>query len=194
MTDRSATLTAMPTKALTSAPHSTREALLDAGTTVLEQRGLAGLSVNQVVASAGVAKGTFYVHFQDRASFVDALHERFHARVQEAVASAAEGMQPGPDRIVRGSEAYLDVCLANRGVKALAFEARSDPALMSSMAARHGRFASAAIPDLKAMGWPDATAASHLLAAMTQEISIREFDAHRRLPSARRALRRFLGL
>jgi TetR/AcrR family transcriptional regulator, transcriptional repressor for nem operon len=194
MTGRSARLESMPTKPSPSAPHSTREALLDAGVKVLEQRGLAGLSVNQVVASAGVAKGTFYVHFQDRASFVDALHERFHARVQDAVGSAVEGMQPGPERIFRGSEAYLDVCLANRGVKALALEARSDPALMSSMAARHERFASAAIPDLRAMGWPDTTAASQLLAAMTQEISLREFDAHRRLPSARRALRRFLGL
>ena len=194
MTERSATLTAMPTNPLPSAPHSTWEALLDAGTMVLEQRGLAGLSINQVVANAGVAKGTFYVHFQDRASFVDALHERFHARVQEAVGSVVEGMQPGPERIFRGSEAYLDVCLANRGVKALALEARSDPGLVSSMAARHERFASTAIPDLKAMGWPDATAASHLLAAMTQEISIREFDARRRLPAPRRALRRFLGL
>ena len=40
----------------------TREALLDAGAALAEEHGLAGVSVNMVVAPAGVAKGTFYVH------------------------------------------------------------------------------------------------------------------------------------
>ena len=43
--------------------HPTRDALLDAGTRVAERHGLAGLSVNRVVAEAGVAKGTFYVQY-----------------------------------------------------------------------------------------------------------------------------------
>ena len=94
---------------------------------------------------------------------------------------------------MRGAEAYLDVCLANRAVKALSLEARSEAALTASMRARHDRFAAAARPSFKAMGWPDATAASQLLAAMTAEIAIRELEAGRRLPAARRSLRRFLG-
>ena len=76
----------MPTEAATAAGRRTREALLDAGVAVAEEQGLAGLSVNRVVARAGVAKGTFYVHFADRDGFVDALHSRFHARVEGAVA------------------------------------------------------------------------------------------------------------
>jgi AcrR family transcriptional regulator len=183
----------MPPKAATTPGHATREALLDAGVAVAEEHGLAGLSVNRVVARAGVAKGTFYVHFVDRAAFVDALHERFHARVQEAVAAATAGVPPGAEQIGRGSEAYLDVCLRDRAVKALALEAHSDPSLSASMAARRDRFASAAIPSLKAMGWPDVKAASQLLAAMTSEIAVRELEAGRRLPAARRALRRFLA-
>jgi len=62
------------------------------------------------------------------------------------------------------------------------------------MSGRHERFAASAIPSLKAMGWPDTTAAAQLIAAMTAEIAIRELEAGRRLPSARRSLRRFLGL
>ena len=62
------------------------------------------------------------------------------------------------------------------------------------MSARHERFAASAIPSFKAMGWPDAKAASQLLAAMTAEIAIRELEAGRRLAAARRSLRRFLGL
>jgi TetR/AcrR family transcriptional regulator, transcriptional repressor for nem operon len=170
----------------------TREALLDAGVAVADEHGLAGMSVNLVVARAGVAKGTFYVHFTDRDAFIDALHERFHTRIQGAVAAAVDRIEPGPEQLARGSEAYLDACLADRSVKALALEARTDPALRPRMAARHDRFAAAAIPSFKAMGWPDAPAASQLLAAMNAEIAMRELDAGRRLPSARRALRRFL--
>lgn len=183
----------MSAEAVTATGRRTREALLDAGVAVAEGHGLAGLSVNRVVAKAGVAKGTFYVHFADREAFVDALHARFHSRVERAVAEATEGLPPGADRIVRGAEAYLDTCLEDRAVKALALEARSDPALASSMSARHERFAASAVPSFKAMGWPDAAAASQLLAAMTAEIAIRELDAGRRLPAARRSLRRFLA-
>ncbi len=182
----------MATEAATAAGSRTREALLDAGVAVAERYGLSGLSVNQVVAEAGVAKGTFYVHFDDREAFVDALHRRFHSRVQDAVAAATAGTAPGAGRIVLGVEAYLDTCLDDRAVKALALEARSDPGLDASMSARHERFAATAVSSFKAMGWPDPTAASHLLAAMTAEIAIRELEAGRRLPAARRSLRRFL--
>ena len=156
--------------------------------------GLAGLSVNRVVAEAGVAKGTFYVHFEDRKAFVDALHARFHDRVEESSRRRRPPVcRSGPSRLVAGVEAYLDTCLSDRAVKALALEARSDPGLAATMSARHERFAASAVPSIKAMGWPDATAASHLFAAMTAEIAIRELEAGRRLPAARRSLRRFLG-
>jgi AcrR family transcriptional regulator len=182
----------MPAEGPTLAGQRTHRALLDAGVVVADRHGLAGLSVNRVVAEAGVAKGTFYVHFDDRAAFVDAVHERFHADVEEAVRSAVEGIPPGSERILAGAEAYLDLCIEDRAVKALALEARSDPTVADSMAARHERFADSAVPSFKAMGWPDAKAASQLLAAMTAEIAIRELDAGRRLPAARRSLRRML--
>jgi TetR/AcrR family transcriptional regulator, transcriptional repressor for nem operon len=174
--------------------HRTHQLLLDAGVAVAEREGLAGLSVNRVVAEAGVAKGTFYVHFADREAFVDALHARFHDRVEAVVAQATAQTPAGAEQIWRGAEAYLDVCLSDRAIKALALEARADAALTASMSARHERFAASAIPSLRAMGWPDATAASQLLAAMTSEIAIRELEARRKLPAQRRSLRRFLGL
>ncbi|HEV7482039.1 MAG TPA: helix-turn-helix domain-containing protein [Solirubrobacterales bacterium] len=184
----------MSPQAATSAGQRTRESLLDAGVEVAEKHGLTGLSVNRVVARAGVAKGTFYVHFDTREAFVDALHERFHARVLEAVEAATAGVPAGAERICRGAEAYLDLCLADRAVKALALEARSDPTLSASMSKRHERFAASAIPSFRAMGWPDAPAAAQLMAAMTAEIAIRELEAGRRLPAARRSLRRFIGV
>jgi hypothetical protein len=106
---------------------------------------------------------------------------------------AVAGLPPGAGRLIRAAEAYLDVSLANRGVKALSLEARSDPTLRDSMADRRERLAAAGVTDLKAMGWDDAEAAAQLLAAMTREISVLEFDAGSRLPASRRALQRFLG-
>lgn len=179
---------------LPSAGHPTADALLDAGVAVAAEHGLAGLSVNRVVAAAGVAKGTFYVHFHDRAAFVDALHARFHAHVTAAVAVAVEGLAPGATWIVRGAEAYLDRSLAERAVKALAVEARTDPELSASMSGRHERFAAAAVPSFTAMGWPDAAEAARLFAAMTSEVAMLELDAGEPLPASRRALRRFLGI
>jgi TetR/AcrR family transcriptional regulator, transcriptional repressor for nem operon len=180
-------------KQTSRAPH-TREALLDAGAALAEEHGLAGISVNMVVARAGVAKGTFYVHFKDRAAFVDAMHARFHARVQVAMADAVEHLPPGAERLFRSAETYLDVSLQNRGVKALSLDARSDPASQASMAARRNRLADGTIADLKAIGWDDAEAASQLVAAMIREISALEFDAGHRLPASRRFLNRFLNV
>ena len=171
----------------------TRAALLDAGAALAEEHGLAGVSVNMVVARAGVAKGTFYVHFKDRASFVDAMHARFHERVQAAIERAVTGLPAGAERLYRALEAYLDVSLENRGVKALSLEARSDPNGNDSMSARRERLVEAGVPDLVAMGWDDPGAAAQLLGAMTREISALEFDAGQPLPASRRALGRFLG-
>ncbi len=184
----------MAGEAQASGALKTREALLNAGAALAEEHGLAGVSVNMVVARAGVAKGTFYVHFKDRAAFVDDMHARFHARVEAAAGEAAAGLPPGAERISRGIEAYLDVSLTNRGVKALSLEAHSDPAVQGSMAARRDRLAATGVADLKAMGWDDAEAAAQLLAAMTREISALEFDAGHQLPAPRRALKRFLGI
>jgi TetR/AcrR family transcriptional regulator, transcriptional repressor for nem operon len=184
--------TTSPVAGATRDAPRTRRQLLDAGVAVAEKEGLAGLSVNRVVAVAGVAKGTFYVHFADREAFIDALHEAFHTRVQDAVTHATRDAPPGALRIWLGAEAYLDVCLADRAIKALSLEARTDAALTAPMAARHERFTASAVPSFRAMGWPDAPAAAQLLAAMTSEIAIRELEAGRRLPAARRSLRRFL--
>jgi AcrR family transcriptional regulator len=174
--------------------HPTRDRLLDAGVQIAELHGLAGLSVNQVVAEAGLAKGTFYVHFADRAAYVDALHARFHGRVAVAVGQALKDSPPGAEAIIRGATAYLDLCLADRAVKALTLEARSDPELSAAMSDRHERFAAVAIPSFEAMGWPDAAESARLFAAMIAEVSILELAAAGPLPASRRALSRFLGL
>ena len=152
----------------------TREALLDAGLEIAEQHGLAAMSVNRVVAAAGVAKGTFYVHFPDRGSFLNALHQRFYELLLDAVGQAMAAVAPGRIRLWRGMETYLDVCLQYNGVKAMLLEARNDPTVSGQVAARTALFAAHAEPDLLAMGWPDAASAARLVVAMSAELSLAE--------------------
>jgi AcrR family transcriptional regulator len=167
----------------------TREALLDAGELTADRHGLSGLSVAAVVAQAGVSKGTFYVYFADRDLFVDALHQRFYARVTEAVSRAVEGMVPGRELLLAAIEAYLDVCLVNHAVKALVFETRAQGNLTTTMQQREELFALLAQPSLKAMGFTPAPVAARLFVAMTSEAALIEMEAGRKVPGARKTIR-----
>ncbi|URM90555.1 TetR/AcrR family transcriptional regulator [Streptomyces sp. MRC013] len=51
----------------------TRQALLAAARRVLERRGTNGLTTREVAAEAGVAAGTFFVHFPDLGTLVETL-------------------------------------------------------------------------------------------------------------------------
>jgi AcrR family transcriptional regulator len=179
-------MSAMP--AVTPTGQKTRGALLDAGERVAEVHGLAGLSVNRVVAEAQVAKGTFYVHFADREAFVDALHERFHSAVRAQVMEVIADLPPGAELLQRATRAYLDASLANRAVKALVTEARADPQLSAAMAERSAGFGAAAKPSLEALGYKDTKVAVRLYQAMVSEAALMELDAGKRLPAVRRAL------
>jgi AcrR family transcriptional regulator len=182
-----------PRAPVTEGGQRTRAALLAAGVAVAERHGLAGLSVNAVVEEAGLAKGTFYVHFAGREAFVDALHQRFYARVGEAVAAAAEGCAPGAARIVAGIDAYLDACLENRAIKALLLETRSETYLTSTIAERERLFARLIEPSARALGWPSPTIAARLFVSMTSEAALVELEAGRRVPAARALLHQLVA-
>lgn len=171
----------------------TREALLDAGELVAERDGLAGLTVAAVSAAASVAKGTFYVHFPDREAFIDALHQRFYARVSAAVGKAVTDLPPGRALLVAAADAYLDVCLANRAVKALVFETRTQGNLTTTMQEREEMFTRLAQPSLKAIGLAPTKVAARLFVSLTSEAAVVEIEAGRRVPRARAMVHRLVS-
>lgn len=172
----------------------TRERLLEAGLRLAHAGALSSLRVDEVVDAAGVAKGTFYVHFRTREDFLVALHSRFHdglaAHIDAAVAGQARGMR----RLLRGSLAYLDGCCEQRGIKAMLLGARAEPAIQDAVTAQNERFAALGVDEFKAAGWPAPTAAARLWVGMVAEAAIAEADAGKKLPALRQALRRFLSL
>jgi AcrR family transcriptional regulator len=169
-----------------------REALLQAGADVAERAGVGSLTIAEVTRTAGLAKGTFYLYFPDREAFIDALHQRFYARVTEEVLHAVDGMEAGVERVVAANLAYLDVCLANMGAKALVLETRNQPNLTETMEDRQQLFAKLAAGDLRAIGVPSPDVTARMIVAMTSEASLIELRAGRKMPAARRALRGFI--
>jgi AcrR family transcriptional regulator len=74
----------------TKRPHVRRDELLAAAQRVLLQRGQDGASVDEVTATAGAAKGTFYLYFRSKDDLVTALQEQFSTAVAESMRAAAE--------------------------------------------------------------------------------------------------------
>jgi len=170
----------------------TRDALLQAGETLAERDGLAGLNAAAVAAQAGVAKGTFYLYFEDREAFIDALHQRFYAQLGEAVSLAVAEFPPGRELLLAAVEAYLDVCLRKRAVKALVLETRTQGTLTTAMEQREALFARLAEPSMRALELTPAWISARLLLALTSEAALIELEAGRRVAGARRSIRRLL--
>ena len=167
--------------------HPTRLELLDAAVALAEHQGLNSLSVAGITAAAGHAKGTFYVHFPDRAALLVALHRRFHDTVFSQIIAATKTDPPGPERARRRLTAFLDGCRALPGVRALLLDARTEPAVAAEVNRRNLQATTVLATDLAgSCAHPRETARFLVLAA--GDVAARESDRQRRLPSARQAL------
>ena len=179
--------------AVRAAQHPTREALLDAGLRVVEDKGLARATVDEITVAAGVAKGTFYVHFPDRAAFLVAVHARFAATVGRALRGAAAALPYGEARLLAGATAYLDVCRAAPALRALVLESRSEPATHAVEAERYRWFAALAEDDFRALGWPHPDRPARIFCAMCDQVAMIELERGETDRPARQALARFLA-
>jgi len=171
-------------------PEPGRNALLDAGQRLLSTADLAKMSVNSIVAEAGMAKGSFYQHWPSRVEYVRALHARFHDQLADSIDTAMVGLPPGHDRLELGMNTYLDGCLAEPATKALLVQSRTEAGLGDLVAARNGNAASLITPDLLALGWTPPEPIAALLVAAVAEIALVELDAGHRDNALRRGLLR----
>jgi TetR/AcrR family transcriptional repressor of nem operon len=184
---------AAPKSARKEAMAKTREALIDAGLRLAERTGLAGLSVNLVVREAGVAKGTFFHHFGDRASYLLALHREFHERLGTQIQAAIDGKAPGRGRLNSIANTYLDGCLHDRGVRALLLEARAERAVTDEIARRNHIGAELCKADFAALKRPHPYESAQLWVGMIAEAALIEHQAAQALPAVRNALEQFLN-
>jgi len=78
----------------------TIERLYEAAIDLIGEHGYAGTTVDEIVARAGVAKGTVYYHFKSKAELVKALLDDGLQRLATSFRAEAEGAQ-GPEQTLR---------------------------------------------------------------------------------------------
>lgn len=95
-------LTDIPGRAsrLAGAPPGPRQrdrrqgALLDSAAALFVEKGVSATSIDDIVERAGVAKGTFYHYFQDRAAMLEALRKRYSGNFADAAQEAMAYCSP----------------------------------------------------------------------------------------------------
>jgi AcrR family transcriptional regulator len=79
-----------------------RNEILDAADELFGQKGFDGTSTNDILEKVGIARGTLYYHFKSKEDIMDALIERYNARILGAAkAIAADKSISVNERIVR---------------------------------------------------------------------------------------------
>lgn len=63
----------------------TRTALLNAGLDLLAQRPIDAIAIDELVAAAGVAKGSFFNHFGDKYGFANAIGEAIRGDIEALI-------------------------------------------------------------------------------------------------------------
>ncbi len=79
-----------------------RNEILDAADELFGEKGFDGTSTNDILDKVGIARGTLYYHFKAKEDIMDALIERYNARLLSAARTAASDKNvPINERILR---------------------------------------------------------------------------------------------
>jgi AcrR family transcriptional regulator len=92
----------------------TREALLEAGRMLLAQRDVEAFSVDEIVAAADVAKGSFYNHFHDKDAFAREIGAGVRREAEQAVAAANDGVDDPATRLARALCVFIRFAIQHR--------------------------------------------------------------------------------
>jgi len=169
------------------------DALIQAGLRLSEHLPLGALDPGSVAAEAGLTPEDFNRAYAGQEQFLDALQRRFMDGLRAAVIAATEGLPPGYERAKRGALAYLDGCLARRGLRAWLLAARLNyPALAESLHKQNQGYLLILPLEFTALRWPHPQAGGRLFLAALQEIGRIEHGPGRPNSELRNALWQFL--
>jgi AcrR family transcriptional regulator len=91
----------------------TRAQIVEAGAMLLAERPLEALTVDAVVEAAGVAKGTFYYHFQSMEELAAAVGEKLGESFDELLAPARLGLRDPVARLSFAFTQFLEKAIAD---------------------------------------------------------------------------------
>lgn len=92
----------------------TRAALIDAGLQILADRPIDAVAVDHIVDRAGVAKGSFFNHFEDKQAFAAAVADEIRADLEAKVMAANNGLSDPFARLARGMRIAAEFALDER--------------------------------------------------------------------------------
>lgn len=100
-----------------------RQQILHAAREVFAKRGYHQATIDDIVAQAGVARGTFYLYFEDKRSVFSDLIDRFSAKLTMAIVSIVteDPERPVADQIHANVRAIIATCLADRTLTRILF-------------------------------------------------------------------------
>ena len=89
----------------------TRNALLTAGVDLLATRSIDSISIDELVQTANVAKGSFFNHFEDKRKFGELIARQIRAEMESRVAMINADIDDPAERLVRGVCLFVALAL-----------------------------------------------------------------------------------
>lgn len=116
-TRRTRTRTQSPAKA------ERRQQILKAAREVFAKRGYHQTTIDDIVGEAGVARGTFYLYFEDKRAVFSELIDRFSAQIGMAILRIVtdDPARPVATQVRENIRAIIGACLAERSMTKILF-------------------------------------------------------------------------
>ena len=106
-------MSAVPAQNLSPRAARTRAALIAAGYDLLVERPIDAIPIDDVVARAGVAKGSFFNHFADKRDFAAAIAADVRVELEAMVAAANAGVADPVERIAGGMRVAAEFAMTD---------------------------------------------------------------------------------
>ena len=100
-----------------------RQQILQAARDVFTRLGYHQSTIDDIVSEAGVARGTYYLYYEDKRAVFSDLIDRFAQRISMAISRIVpdDPARPVSDQVHDNIRAILTVCLAERAMTKMLF-------------------------------------------------------------------------
>ncbi|MCI4458482.1 MAG: TetR/AcrR family transcriptional regulator [Thermocrinis sp.] len=95
---------------------SAKERLLESAKRLFSQKGYYATSVEDIVESAGVSKGTFYFYFKSKEELFKSLVEEMHLNIVKRLENFLEKELPLEDALIEYAKVFLEDIYQNRHI------------------------------------------------------------------------------
>lgn len=110
----------------------TRARIVEAGAAILAERPAEGLTVDAVVAAAGVAKGTFYYHFQSIDDLAAGVGAKLGQSFDELLTPARLEFEDPIERLSFATTQFVERAISDAGWARLVVQSLQSPAAFCS--------------------------------------------------------------